>query len=74
MDRTADDTLTSTLPARLDRLPWSRWHRRVVAALAGDPSLSTRSGQALVAAAEALRLGVVDVDGKRPAPLSLQTI
>jgi len=26
-------TLTSTLPARLDALPWSRWHWRVVAAL-----------------------------------------
>ncbi len=33
MHRTADDTLTSALPARLDRLPWSRWHWRVVAAL-----------------------------------------
>ena len=27
------ETLTSTLPERLDRLPWSRWHWRVVAAL-----------------------------------------
>ena len=27
------ETLTSTLPARLDRLPWSRWHWRVVIAL-----------------------------------------
>ena len=26
-------TLTSTLPARLDALPWSRWHTRIVAAL-----------------------------------------
>jgi MFS family permease len=26
-------TLTSTLPARLDALPWSRWHWRIVAAL-----------------------------------------
>ncbi len=26
-------TLTSTLPARLDALPWSHWHTRVVAAL-----------------------------------------
>lgn len=26
-------TLTSTLPARLDALPWSRWHWRVVIAL-----------------------------------------
>ena len=27
------ETLTSTLPARLDRLPWSRWHWRIVTAL-----------------------------------------
>src|SRR5512134_2890853 len=33
MDREVADTLTSTLPARLDRLPWSRWHWRVVTAL-----------------------------------------
>ena len=26
-------TLTSTLPSRLDALPWSRWHTRIVAAL-----------------------------------------
>jgi MFS family permease len=28
-----DAPITSTLPARLDALPWSRWHVRVVAAL-----------------------------------------
>ena len=33
MDRADAETLTSTLPARLDRLPWSRWHWRVVTAL-----------------------------------------
>ena len=33
MDREVADTLTSTLPERLDRLPWSRWHWRVVTAL-----------------------------------------
>src|SRR5689334_9927953 len=33
MDRAAAVTLTSTLPQRLDRLPWSRWHWRVVTAL-----------------------------------------
>ncbi|HEX7236247.1 MAG TPA: MFS transporter, partial [Gammaproteobacteria bacterium] len=33
MDRASPATLTSTLPARLDRLPWSRWHWRVVSAL-----------------------------------------
>ena len=33
MNRANAETLTSTLPARLDRLPWSRWHWRVVIAL-----------------------------------------
>jgi len=30
----AEQTVTSDVPARLDRLPWSRWHWIVVAALA----------------------------------------
>ncbi len=38
---------------------------RVVAALASDPSIMTKSGQVLVAAAEAMHYGVADVDGKR---------
>ena len=33
MEPGAAATLTSNLPARLDRLPWSRWHWRVVIAL-----------------------------------------
>src|SRR5688572_15175707 len=33
MHRADAETLTSTLPERLDRLPWSRWHWRVVTAL-----------------------------------------
>ena len=33
MTPSSSETLTSTLPARLDALPWSRWHWRVVAAL-----------------------------------------
>ena len=33
MDGALAGTLTSTLPERLDRLPWSRWHWRVVTAL-----------------------------------------
>jgi MFS family permease len=33
MKHEAGATLTSTLPARLDALPWSRWHWRVVIAL-----------------------------------------
>ncbi len=46
---------------------------RVVAALWSDPTLIERSGQVLVAAAVACELGVRDVDGKQPAPLTLET-
>ena len=46
---------------------------RVVAALWQDPNLLDRSGQVLVAAAVACELGVRDVDGKQPAPLTLET-
>ncbi len=47
---------------------------RVVAALAGDPGLMARSGKALVAAAVADDLGVVDIDGRRPKPLTLDGV
>jgi len=33
VDAASAETLTSTLPERLDRLPWSRWHWRIVTAL-----------------------------------------
>jgi dehydrogenase/reductase SDR family protein 1 len=46
---------------------------RVVAALWQDPALLERSGQVLVAAAVAFELGVRDLDGKQPAPLTLET-
>jgi NAD(P)-dependent dehydrogenase (short-subunit alcohol dehydrogenase family) len=46
---------------------------RVVAALWRDPALAERSGQVLVAAAVAGELGVQDVDGKQPRPLTLET-
>jgi dehydrogenase/reductase SDR family protein 1 len=46
---------------------------RVIAALWRDPGLLRRSGQALVAAAVASELGVRDVDGKQPVPLTLET-
>jgi dehydrogenase/reductase SDR family protein 1 len=46
---------------------------RVIAALWRDPALLGRSGQALVAAAVASELGVRDVDGKQPVPLTLET-
>jgi NAD(P)-dependent dehydrogenase (short-subunit alcohol dehydrogenase family) len=47
---------------------------RVVAALASDPGLRSRSGSVLVAAGVAAELGVVDVDGRRPVPLTSATV
>ena len=46
---------------------------RVIAALWRDPALHERSGQVLVAASVASQLGIRDVDGKQPAPLTLET-
>jgi NAD(P)-dependent dehydrogenase (short-subunit alcohol dehydrogenase family) len=46
---------------------------RVVAALADDPGLAGRSGKVVVAAQAALDLGVKDVDGNQPTPLTLET-
>ncbi len=47
---------------------------RVIAALWRDPALAGRSGNVLVAAAVASELGVQDVDGKQPLPLTLETV
>ena len=47
---------------------------RAVAALASDPNVMEKSGQALVAAALALEYGFTDVDGKQPRPLALEEI
>lgn len=47
---------------------------RVIAALATDPQLAARSGQALVAAAVARELGVKDIDGREPTPLTLDSV
>ena len=47
---------------------------RVVAALARDPDLMRRTGSVVVAAAVARELGVVDVDGRSPEPLTLQSV
>ena len=47
---------------------------RVIAALWDDPSLLERSGQVLVGAAVACQLGVQDMDGKQPVPLTLETV
>jgi dehydrogenase/reductase SDR family protein 1 len=44
---------------------------RVVAALAADPDLMARSGQVVVAAAAARELGVVDIDGSSPEPITM---
>jgi dehydrogenase/reductase SDR family protein 1 len=44
---------------------------RVIAALAASPMARERSGQALVAAAIAKELGVTDVDGAQPRPLTI---
>jgi NAD(P)-dependent dehydrogenase (short-subunit alcohol dehydrogenase family) len=46
---------------------------RVIAAIAALPDLSTLSGRVIVAAEIARELGVVDVDGKSPVPLSLNS-
>ncbi len=47
---------------------------RVIAALHNDPALMERSGKVLVAAAVASELGVTDVDGRQPKPLTLETV
>jgi len=46
---------------------------RVVAALARDTKLLERTGKILVAAAVAAELGVTDIDGRRPRPLTVET-
>ncbi len=47
---------------------------RVVAALASDPGLRARSGSVLVAASVAAELGVTDIDGRQPLPLTLAVV
>ncbi len=47
---------------------------RVIAALADDPRLMARSGQALVAASVAEELSVVDIDGRQPRPLTIDDV
>ena len=46
---------------------------RVIAALAHEPNVIGRTGKVLVAAAVARELGVVDIDGRSPMPLTLET-
>ncbi len=45
---------------------------RVVAALAADPDIMQRTGQVLVVASLAREYGIIDVDGKRPRPLTVE--
>jgi hypothetical protein len=47
---------------------------RVIAALSGDPQLMGRSGRVVVAAQLARELGVRDIDGRQPVPLTLASV
>ncbi len=47
---------------------------RAIAALARDPALIERSGKVLVAAAVAEEFGIADVDGRRPKPLTIDSV
>src|SRR5260370_41927633 len=46
----------------------------VIAALAQDPAILDRSGKVLVAAQVALELGVRDIDGRQPIPLTRESV
>lgn len=46
---------------------------RVIAALNRDPNLMAHSGKPIVAAEAALELGVRDIDGKQPVPLTVDS-
>jgi len=45
-----------------------------ISSLASDPALMEHSGKVLVAAKLALDLGVTDIDGRQPVPLTLETL
>lgn len=47
---------------------------KVIAALVQDPKLMERSGQVLVAAEVAREFGILDIDGRQPAPLTLASV
>jgi len=47
---------------------------RVIAAMARDPLIMSRSGNVVVAAQAALEYGVKDIDGKQPAPLTFAMV
>jgi NAD(P)-dependent dehydrogenase (short-subunit alcohol dehydrogenase family) len=46
---------------------------RVIAALANDPHIMSKTGQVLVGAALAEEYRIKDIDGKQPSPLTLKT-
>jgi NAD(P)-dependent dehydrogenase (short-subunit alcohol dehydrogenase family) len=46
----------------------------VIAALAGDPAVLNRSGHVLVSASLAAELGIRDIDGRQPVPLTRETV
>jgi NAD(P)-dependent dehydrogenase (short-subunit alcohol dehydrogenase family) len=46
---------------------------RVIAALANDPNLMSKTGRVCIAAALAEEYGVKDIDGRQPRPLTLET-
>ena len=58
---------------KLDNSESPEFIGRVIAALAGEPALAARSGTVVVAAQAAMELGVQDVDGKQPQPLTLES-
>ena len=47
---------------------------RVVAALAADQNIMTKTGKILVVAQEALEYGIQDIDGKQPRPVTLEEV
>jgi dehydrogenase/reductase SDR family protein 1 len=47
---------------------------RVIAALSAEPNLINRSGKVVIAAQVAKELGVSDIDGKQPIPLTLDSV
>ena len=47
---------------------------RVVAALAADQNIMTKTGKILVVAQEALEYGIQDIDGKQPRPVTVEEV
>jgi len=59
---------------RLENSESPQFIGRVIAALAASPMAKEKSGQSLVAAQVARGLGVTDIDGASPAPLSMDDV